>query len=170
MLRILVPTDGSPSSLYAIRHVIAKFHQQPDMAVHLLNVQPAFPKHICAHTSRSDRMAFHHAQSEVALATAEQMLNMSGIPYTTHLEVGNRVDLIVKTAQRLACDVIVMGTARKSPLVRLVENSATNQVLERATVPVEVIAGDPASKLERIGIPAGVGAGAGLMALWMTTS
>ena len=41
----------------------------------------------------------------------------------------------------------------------MVENSITNQVIERTSVPVEVIAGEPASKLERFGIPAGVGAG-----------
>ena len=59
----------------------------------------------------------------------------------------------------LHCDRIVMSTARKSSLVRLVQNSVTNQVIERTTVPVEVIAGDAAPGLERVGIPAGVGAG-----------
>nr|WP_270148690.1 universal stress protein [Comamonas aquatica] len=101
---------------------------------------------------------------------ARQLLDSAGIAYTVHCEVGDRVDCIVETARRLQCDAIVMGTARKSSLVRLVENSVTNQVLERTSVPVEVIAGEAASRLERVGIPAGVGTGAGLLALWMAAN
>ncbi|MNE95921.1 hypothetical protein D3C80_1940710 [compost metagenome] len=74
----------------------------------------------------------------------------------------------MEAARRLHCDVIVMSTARKSSLVRWIEDSVTNQVIERTTVPVEVIAGEAASKLERVGIPAGVGAG--LVALWMAAN
>ena len=36
---------------------------------------------------------------------------------------------------------IVMGTARKSSLTRMIEDSVTNRVLEKTDVPVEVIAG-----------------------------
>ena len=43
--------------------------------------------------------------------------------------------------------------------MRLIENLVTNQVLEGMTVPVQVISGSSASTLERVGIPAGVGAG-----------
>jgi hypothetical protein len=51
-----------------------------------------------------------------------------------------------------------MGTARKNTLTRLMEDSVTSKVLEIARVPVEVVTGAPASRWERIGIPAGVGA------------
>jgi hypothetical protein len=56
-----------------------------------------------------------------------------------------------------------MGTARKNSLTRMFEASATNRVLELTTVPVEVIAGDAISKLERYGIPAAIGAGLALL-------
>ena len=62
-------------------------------------------------------------------------------------------------ASRLRCNPIVKSTARKRSLLRLVENSVTNQVIARATVPVVVIAGDTVPLLERIGIPAKLGAG-----------
>ena len=39
-----------------------------------------------------------------------------------------------------------------------VDGSIVNKVIELTTAPVVVIAGDPASKVERYGIPAGVGA------------
>jgi len=51
-----------------------------------------------------------------------------------------------------------MATARKNSLTRMIEDSTTNKVLERTTIPVEVIAGDAVSRWERYGIPAGLGA------------
>jgi nucleotide-binding universal stress UspA family protein len=113
-------------------------------------------------------MEFHQEQADKALAPVRQALDRSGIPYTIHTEVGDKADCIADAARRLRCDRIVMSTARKSSLVRLLEDSVTNQVIERATVPVEVIAGDAASSLERVGIPAGVGAG--LLVLWMAAN
>jgi hypothetical protein len=45
----------------------------------------------------------------------------------------------------------------------MLEASVTNRVLELTTVPVEVIAGDAVSNLERYGIPTGVATAIGLM-------
>ncbi|MDP3798649.1 MAG: universal stress protein [Polaromonas sp.] len=165
MLRVLVPSDGSPNSQYGVRYVVSEFMKNRDVEIHVLNVQPPFSKHVSDFISRRARMAFHQEQTEKALAPVRQALDRSGIPYTVHTEVGDKADCIANAARRLRCDRIVMSTARKSSLVRWVEDSVTNQVIERTTVPVEVIAGDAASSLERIGIPAGVGAG--LLALGM---
>ena len=93
------------------------------------------------------------------------MLDGFSIPYSAHAEVGDKAKLIAGTARRLRCDRIVMGTARKNSLTRLVENSVTNQVIALTTVPVEVIAGDSVSKLERYGIPAGIGTALAMLAL-----
>jgi len=45
----------------------------------------------------------------------------------------------------------------------MLEDSTTNKVLEKTSVPVEVIAGDSISKLERYGFPAGLGAALALL-------
>jgi hypothetical protein len=47
----------------------------------------------------------------------------------------------------------------------MVESSVTNRVLELTQVPVELIAGDAVSKVERYGVPAGVAAALGLLLL-----
>lgn len=142
-----------------MRYVVSEFMKNPQLEIHVLNVQPPFSKDVSRFTSRQVRMEFHHEQAEKALAPVRQALESAGIAYTVHTEVGDAADCIADAARRLRCDRIVMSTARKSSLVRLVENSVTNQVLERTTVPVQVIAGSSASTLERVGIPAGVGAG-----------
>ncbi|MDP1566311.1 MAG: universal stress protein [Polaromonas sp.] len=159
MSRILVPSDGSRNSLHGVRHVGKEYLKNRELEIHLLNIQRPFSSQVARFTSRRDRMAFHQEQAEKALEPARQALDRYGIPYTVHTEVGDKAVCIADAARRLRCDRIVMSTARKSSLVRWVEDSVTNQVIERTTVPVEVIAGDAASSLERFGIPAGVGAG-----------
>lgn len=168
MVRVLVPLDGSPNSQYGVRYVVSEFMKNRGLDIHVLNVQPPFSKHVSDFTSIWARMEFHQEQAEKALAPVRKALDRSGIPYTVHTDVGDKADCIVDAVGRLRCDRIVMSTARKSSLVRLFENSVTNQVIERTTVPVEVIAGDAASRLERVGIPTGVGAG--LLVLWMAAS
>jgi len=91
------------------------------------------------------------------------MLDGFGIPHSSHSEVGERAKSITDTARRLRCDHIVMSTARKNSLTRLVGNSVTNRVLELMSVPVEVIAGDAVSKWERYGIPAALAAALALL-------
>ena len=159
MLRVLVPSDGSANSLRGIRYVVNEWMKTPNIDIHVLNVQPPFSKHVARFISAASRMAFHQEKTEAALAPARQALNRAGVSYTIHTDIGDRADCIADAARRLQCDRIVMGTARKSSLVRWVEDSVTNKVIERTSVPVEVIAGDDASSLERVGIPAGVAAG-----------
>jgi nucleotide-binding universal stress UspA family protein len=60
--------------------------------------------------------------------------------------------------RKLQCDRIVMSTARKNSLTRMLEDSTTNKVLELTSVPVEVIVGGEVSSLERFGIPIGISA------------
>ena len=157
MVKVLVPVDGSPNSLHAVRHVINEHARHSGIEVHLLNVQAPFSRHIAQFASRRNRVSFHADEAEKALRPVRRALDAAGVPYTAHVEVGRKAEVIAETAQKLGCDHIVMSTARKNSLTRMLEASVTNRVLELTTVPVAVIAGDAVSKLERYGIPAGVG-------------
>lgn len=168
MRTILVPCDGSGNSLLGVRHAIAEYHSGVALLIHLLNVQPPFTAHISRHISREDLASFHREQADEALAPARRLLEAANVPFEVHMEVGDKASCIASAASRLHCDLIMMGASRKSALLRAVENSLTDRLIERAQVPVEVIAGAPASTLERVGIPAGVGAGVAL--LWMSAA
>jgi len=163
MLKILVPIDGSRNSNYVVPHVIREFQKNKALAIHLLNVQPPFSWHIARFASKKNRNDFHRDQAEKALRPVRRALDGFGVPYSLHIEVGDKAKLITETARRLRCDHIVMSTARKNSLTRMLEDSTTNNVLELTTVPVELIAGDAVSRLERYGIPAGIGAILGLV-------
>ncbi len=163
MQKVLVPVDGSRNALLAVRHVIDEFVQKPGFEVHVLNVQPPFSRHIARFVSKHDRDSYHRDQAELVLAPIRGMLDDFRVPYTMHTRLGPKAEMIADEARRLHCDRIVLGTARKNSLTRMVEASVTNKVLDLTTVPVEVVVGDSVSKLERYGIPAGIGAGLGAL-------
>jgi YjbE family integral membrane protein len=156
MTRVLVPVDDSPNARHAVRHVVNQFMKSAAMEVHLLNIQPPFSRHIARFVSRRNRAAFHREQGEKALQSARRLLENHGVPYAVHIEIGDKAKVIVSAARRLRCGQIVMATARKNSLTRMIEDSTTNKVLELTTVPVEVISGEAVSPWERYGIPVGL--------------
>jgi nucleotide-binding universal stress UspA family protein len=158
MQRILIPVDGSRNSEFAVRHVIAEFLKDSAKEVHLLNVQPPFSRHVAQFASRRNRDAWHRDQAEKALAPARALLLQHGVPHASSYKLGDKAQVIADEARRLRCHHIVMSTARKNSLTRMLQDSTTNKVLQRTSVPVELIAGNAVSRLERWGIPAGAGA------------
>ena len=164
MTKILLPTDGSANSLNAVRHVVNRFLENPNMEVHLLHVRQPLSQHIARFISGPDRAAFHREKADAALAPARELLSRFGVPHTDHIELGQRAETITRVAQRLGVSEIVMSTARKNSLTRLLEDSVSHRVIETAPMPVQIVAGDAVSKLERYGVPAGVGAAIALIA------
>ena len=165
MLRVLVPVDGSRNSLHAVRHVIDEYRRARELEVHLLNVQRPFSRHIARFVAHGERAAFHSERSDKASREARRLLDAMQVPHHTHFAVGERARVICDLARQLDCHHIVLGTARKSSLTRMLEDSVTSRVLEETSVQVEVVAGEAVSRLERYGIPIGIGAGIGLLLL-----
>lgn len=165
MPTLLLPCDGSSHTLVAVKHVIREMHAGGAHRIHLVNVQPAFSGYIVRYVDRRTRMRFHRERANEALAKARELLDAAGVAYYVHMEVGDKAHCIASLAQRLRCDLIVLGTARKSGLVRVISNSLTSRMLEHSTVPVKIIAADKASWLERVAIPSVLGAG--LTLLWL---
>ena len=166
MLKVLIPIDGSANALRAVRHAITEYQRHHELELHLLNVQPRVSRHIGRFVSRDDREGWQRDRSDVALADAEALLADAGVPHQRHWAIGERAAEICRAAERLGVHHIVMGTARKNSITRMLEDSTTHRVLETTPVPVEVVAGDAVSKWERWGLPAGVlGAAGGLLLL-----
>jgi YjbE family integral membrane protein len=165
MLKVLIPVDGSDNALRAVRHAIAEYRRHHELELHLLNVQPRLSRDISRFVSRDDREGWQHDRADAAAASARALLVEAGLPHQVHWAAGDRATEICRTAKRLGAHHIVMGTARKSSITRMLEDSVTNRVLEATTVPVEVVAGDAVSKWERWGLPAGVLGLGGLLLL-----
>jgi len=165
VLNILVPVDASPNALRAVRHAIAEYRRHHELRVHLLNVQPRISRHAARFVSRADRDGWLRDRAETAMSAAVALLTDAGVPHEKHWATGERAEQICRAAKRLGVHHIVMGTARKNSITRMLEDSMTHRLLETTPVPVEVIAGDAVSKWERWGLPAGVVGLGGLLVL-----
>ena len=99
------------------------------------------------------------------MASANALLVAADMPHQTHQAAGDSATEICRAATRLDIHHIVMGTARKNSLTRMIEDSVTHRVLEAAPVPVEVVVGDAVSKWERWGVPIGAVGATGLLFL-----
>jgi nucleotide-binding universal stress UspA family protein len=141
---ILLPMNDSAQAHAALRHVVQQYAGQPGVKVHLLHVAPKLHRHA-------------GASAQLAFAQARRLLATQGITFEPH--VVRAVDTsaaIMATAQRLGCERIVMGSVRKNNLLRWFTGSLTGRLLERASVPVEVVLEGRPDALTRLGIPAGL--------------
>jgi len=162
MKNVLVPV-GDSNVQVAIRHVIQEFLRNPGLGIHLINVQRPFSRRVSQFVGRGARADFHRERSRRALEPAAKLLAQHNIPHTVHLRVGDPARVIADEVRRLDCDHIIMSTARKNSFTRMIEDSTTNRLLELTSVPVEIIAGEKISRLERYGVPAGIGAAIALL-------
>ena len=158
MKRILLPVDASANSLKAVEHVIGRCVTEPAIELHLLHVRAPFTRHVGRFLSRRNIAGFHRDEAVKAMRAARAKLDARSIPYAVHVEFGDKADTITAAAKRIRASQIVIGTSRKNSFARMIEDSVTNKVLEKAQVPVEVIAGESVARIERFGVPASIGA------------
>jgi nucleotide-binding universal stress UspA family protein len=152
MPRVLIPLDGSENALRAVRHVVNQSLAKGGLEAHLLVVRAPLLSQFASITGKQQR-----EWVQQVLAPAREMLHRYSVLHAVHVDTGERAEAIHRAAQRLRVDKIVMGTARKYSLTRFFQDSVTSRVLEIARVPVELIGNSKVSKLERYGVPAGVG-------------
>ncbi len=158
MLKVLIPVDGSENSLGAVRHIINRYIEKKDVDVHLLHVCMRLPQEITRFVSKSDLDSYHNDEAEKTLKPARDLLTQFAVPFETHVGLGDKAEVIHQMAKDLGIGEIVIGTGRKNSFTRLIEGSLTNRVMEISDVPVEVISHGEESKLEKYGLPAGIGA------------
>ena len=138
--RILVPLDGSVTAERALREAI-------DLAVDqkarlcLLHVVDSFPTWAERSSAKSyaETLSRLVQQGEEILAKARQSATEAGAITETLLhEVTQETvaDVIVNTAERARCDLIVMGTHGRRGLSRLTLGSDAELVLRSSKVPV----------------------------------
>ena len=163
MKTVLLPIGDSRNAQFAARRVIQEYLEHPGLDIHLLNVQMPLSRHVAQFLRQKTRDEYHRDKAEEALKPVKELLASHNIPYRQHVRSGDRAMIIAHEAERLRCDHIIMATARKNSLTRMLEDSTTNRVLELTKVPVELVAGEHISKLESFGVPAGIGTAIALL-------
>lgn len=137
--RILVPTDGSPTSERALRHAAAVASVQ-DADLHVVYVlDTATYAGLPMETAWEGVDEVLRSDAEAALADAERVADELCIDLETHLVEGKPTRGIVEFAERADCDLIVMGTRGRGGIDRLLLGSVTETVIRAADVPVTTI-------------------------------
>jgi len=137
---VLVPVDGSRCALRAVE--VALRGVTPDAAeVHLLYVHavPPFYESAGAYQRRPENRRFIKRCARGALEPAARVLEDAGIAHRTWVRFGDAAAEIARTASRLNCEVIVMGTRGMGNLRNLILGSTAMKVIHLAATPVTVV-------------------------------
>jgi nucleotide-binding universal stress UspA family protein len=145
MASVLIPVDGSDNSMRAIEAACWQFAHQPQLMVHVLNVQA--PNHsavVKKHLSQDLIDKFHQEEGEAALRTARARLDNMGIVHTSHVEVGDVAQTIARYVRELHCDQVIMGTrglgsGGVAAISGLLLGSIATKVLHLVDVPVTLV-------------------------------
>ena len=141
--RILVPVDGSATSLRGLSEAIAlaKRERARIFLVHVLDElfvlaapeAAVYSETVIEDLQRGGRRVLERAEARVRAAG----LQVSSVMPET---VGGRAgDEIVRQAKKLKADLIVIGTHGRRGIKRLALGSDAEQVMRNASVPVLVV-------------------------------
>jgi nucleotide-binding universal stress UspA family protein len=142
MEKILIPVDGSPCSLRAVEHTIARrahcAHPE-DLDIHLVHVEPPIDGEVAIYLDAGQLAAIAQDHREKAFGTARHLLDAAGARYTCHHAVGHVAEAVTRLAESLGCDQITMGTHGRGALADLLLGSTTLQVIHLANLPVLLV-------------------------------
>jgi nucleotide-binding universal stress UspA family protein len=117
---ILLPTDGHPRTPQAVDHAL-NVADLADATIHVVSV--VTPE-------------VTEEEAQAAVDAADEMAADRGIPTQTALLEGRPYEEILEYVERVAVDMIVMGTQGRSGLDRFMLGSVTERVLRTSDVPV----------------------------------
>jgi nucleotide-binding universal stress UspA family protein len=109
--------------------------------VHALNVQEAPVVYGAAeiYLPYDKAEQFVLAAGEKIVSEAAEVLKNAGIAPATEVAVGQVAPTIVRRAQELGCDLIVMGTRGMGAVGNLVLGSAATKVIHMTDIPVLLV-------------------------------
>lgn len=138
-LRILMPTDGSPSAERALRHVIDLAGRGLAIELHLLNVQPPVRGVAASMISAADLTDYHRDEGNKALAGPLAIATEAGLAARTHISVGEPGPVALVFAQRLGAQQIVMGTRGFGGVAGLLMGSVARHIVGESDLPVTLV-------------------------------
>ncbi|MCW5661584.1 MAG: universal stress protein [Burkholderiaceae bacterium] len=108
--KVLLPVDGSPDALAAVRHALQRSSTVPGASFVLVNVQgpPSLYEVMVAHDADRIEAVRRDAGTDL-LGAAEALLDAAGAEYESEVASGTAEHLIVELAENYRCHAIVMG-------------------------------------------------------------
>jgi len=140
-MKILIPVDGSPHALNAVRYAInlaAALSVPPQLI--LLNVQRSVANgNVKLFIDAGTIDDYEREQGMKALHAARQALEAAGLPYRYHLSEGQPAKAITLYAAEQGVAQIVIGAHGMGGLGSHLLGSVAAQVVETSELPVTVV-------------------------------
>ncbi len=134
---ILIPIDGSSFSFEVLKEglKLSKIHSS---IVTVLFVIPTGVEFIGVYNLQSIKKAFKR-EGEKILEKAQEIAKKMNISISVRMSEGKPFEEIVKVAEMLRCDLIVMGSQGRGAIGKFFLGSCTERVLAESPCPVLVI-------------------------------
>ena len=111
MKRILIPVDGSETSLNAVKALLDARRYDPVERVDLLTVQmPLKAGAFGSGLSQEEIDTYYQEEGEAAVQAASALLTQAGVPFDVHIEAGAAAETITRVADETGAHEIFMGT------------------------------------------------------------
>ena len=139
---ILVPVDGSETSMLAVNKAagLAKAFGSEVTAVYVLDPYPFTGVGADFAYGQSQYLSAATSEANTALEAVKKLMEESGISVKTMVGEGHAVhEGVVRVADSVGADLIVMGSHGRRGLEKLVLGSVAQRVLSTARIPVLVV-------------------------------
>ena len=140
MLKFLLPVDGSDTSNKAVAAFIKRvdwYKERPE--IHLLNVQFPLRGNVPMFIDKESIDLYHQEEGIKELLSARALLDQAGIAYRFHITVGVPFDMILRYAEEINCDQIVIGPRGLGAMKGVLLGSVASKIIQLSTIPVLVI-------------------------------
>lgn len=140
MLKFLLPADGSDISNRAVGEFIKLidwYKEAPE--IHLLNVQFPLRGNVPMFIDKENIDLYYQEEGMKELQSARELLDRAGIVYRFHITVGTPPDMILRYAEEINCDQIIIGPRGLGAVKGILLGSVASKVIQLSKVPVLLI-------------------------------
>lgn len=143
-MKILLPVDGSPAALEAVRQALRMIDEGLRASLVLANVQePAtLYEMLLAHDAEVIDQVAAKAGLHL-LEPARALVQAAGVEHEIEVASGDPAHTLIDILENFGCDMVVMGARGMGTLRSALLGSVSNEVLHAAPVPVLVVKQPP---------------------------
>jgi nucleotide-binding universal stress UspA family protein len=139
-MKILLPVDGTPTSLEAVRHALRLVGDGLRASIVLANVQeaPTLYEIVTAHDPQVIDEVQRGAGADL-LAEAARMLDAAGVEYVSEVATGDAAPALVDLVEAHGADAVIIGAERHGGLRSVLIGSVSQSLVHDCPVPVTVV-------------------------------